>query len=80
MAANVLITLVEGALEMGSRIAENAGANAVRAQLQSYGFYVGATMGLEPTGDPIFAVPASLLGVPSLSLPVSQIGGCRLCQ
>jgi Asp-tRNA(Asn)/Glu-tRNA(Gln) amidotransferase A subunit family amidase len=37
-----------------------------------------APVGLESTGDPIFAVPASLLGVPSLSLPVLQIGGLPL--
>ena len=27
-------------------------------------------MGLQSTGDPIFAVPGSLLGVPAISLPV----------
>ena len=37
-----------------------------------------APIGLKSTGDPIFAVPASLLGVPSLSLPVLQIGGLPL--
>ena len=30
-------------------------------------------MGIESTGDPVFAVPASLLGAPSLSLPVLRI-------
>ena len=30
--------------------------------------------GLKSTGNPVFAVPASLLGVPSLSLPVLKIG------
>jgi Asp-tRNA(Asn)/Glu-tRNA(Gln) amidotransferase A subunit family amidase len=29
-----------------------------------------APMGLQSTGDPIFAVPGSLLGVPAISLPV----------
>lgn len=33
-----------------------------------------APVGLESTGDPVFAVPASLLGTPSLSLPVLRIG------
>ena len=29
-----------------------------------------APLGLQSTGDPIFAVPGSLLGVPAISLPV----------
>jgi len=37
-----------------------------------------APVGLESTGDPVFAVPASLLGAPSLSLPVLRIGGMPL--
>ena len=31
-----------------------------------------APLGLESTGDPVFAVPFSLLGVPAISLPVLQ--------
>jgi Asp-tRNA(Asn)/Glu-tRNA(Gln) amidotransferase A subunit family amidase len=34
-----------------------------------------APIGLQSTGDPTFAIPASLLGVPALSLPLFQIGG-----
>ena len=37
-----------------------------------------APTGLESTGDPVFAVPASLLGAPALSLPVLWIGGMPL--
>ena len=44
MASNILITLLEGSLEMGAKIAENAGASQVRTMLQSMGFYAGATM------------------------------------
>ena len=34
-----------------------------------------APMGLGSTGDPVFAVPASVLGVPSISLPVLRAEG-----
>jgi Asp-tRNA(Asn)/Glu-tRNA(Gln) amidotransferase A subunit family amidase len=34
-----------------------------------------APVGLGWTGDPIFAVPASMLGVPAITLPVLQDGG-----
>jgi Asp-tRNA(Asn)/Glu-tRNA(Gln) amidotransferase A subunit family amidase len=37
-----------------------------------------APIGLGSTGDPIFAVPSSLLGVPALSLPVLQAQGLPL--
>ena len=37
-----------------------------------------APVGIETTGNPIFAVPASLLGVPALSLPLSTVGGLPL--
>ena len=37
-----------------------------------------APLGIESTGDPIFAVPASLLGVPALSLPLLQDDGLPL--
>jgi Asp-tRNA(Asn)/Glu-tRNA(Gln) amidotransferase A subunit family amidase len=37
-----------------------------------------APLGLESTGDPRFAVPASLLGVPTLSLPVFEVEGMPL--
>jgi Asp-tRNA(Asn)/Glu-tRNA(Gln) amidotransferase A subunit family amidase len=33
-----------------------------------------APRGLRSSGDPVFAVPASLLGVPSISLPAMMIG------
>ncbi len=38
----------------------------------------GAPAGLSSTGNPEFAVPASLLGVPALSLPVFEVGGMPL--
>ena len=38
----------------------------------------GRPVGLGSTGDPIFAVPSSLLGVPTLSLPVLQDQGLPL--
>ncbi|HEV2302941.1 MAG TPA: amidase [Stellaceae bacterium] len=37
-----------------------------------------APLGLASTGDPIFAVPASLLGVPALSLPLLEAEGLPL--
>jgi Asp-tRNA(Asn)/Glu-tRNA(Gln) amidotransferase A subunit family amidase len=37
-----------------------------------------APPGLGSTGDPVFAAPASLLGVPALSLPVLQAEGLPL--
>jgi Asp-tRNA(Asn)/Glu-tRNA(Gln) amidotransferase A subunit family amidase len=37
-----------------------------------------APVGLGSTGDPIFAVPGSLLGTPSMSLPVLQAEGLPL--
>jgi len=37
-----------------------------------------APVGLESTGDPTFAIPGSLLGVPALSLPLFQTGGLPL--
>lgn len=37
-----------------------------------------APLGLSSTGNPVFAVPASLLGVPALSLPVLSIAGLPL--
>ena len=37
-----------------------------------------APLGLESTGNPIFVVPSSLLGVPALSLPVFREGGLPL--
>jgi len=38
----------------------------------------GAPEGLASTGNPEFAVPASLLGVPALSLPLFEVGGMPL--
>jgi len=38
----------------------------------------GAPEGLASTGNPEFAVPASLLGVPALSLPLLEVGGMPL--
>jgi Asp-tRNA(Asn)/Glu-tRNA(Gln) amidotransferase A subunit family amidase len=37
-----------------------------------------APIGLGSTGDPIFVVPGSMLGVPTLSLPVLDDGGLPL--
>lgn len=37
-----------------------------------------APVGLESTGDPTFAIPGSLLGVPAISIPAFQIGGLPL--
>jgi Asp-tRNA(Asn)/Glu-tRNA(Gln) amidotransferase A subunit family amidase len=37
-----------------------------------------ATTGIESTGNPVFAVPASLLGTPSISLPVLRAAGLPL--
>jgi len=37
-----------------------------------------APMGLASTGDPTFAIPASLLGVPAISLPVFEVEGLPL--
>jgi Asp-tRNA(Asn)/Glu-tRNA(Gln) amidotransferase A subunit family amidase len=37
-----------------------------------------APTGLGSTGDPVFAVPGSMLGVPALSLPVLNDGGLPL--
>lgn len=37
-----------------------------------------APVGIEATGNPIFAVQASLLGVPALTLPVATLGGLPL--
>ncbi len=37
-----------------------------------------APVGLENTGDPVFAVPSSLLGAPSLSVPVLEADGMPL--
>jgi Asp-tRNA(Asn)/Glu-tRNA(Gln) amidotransferase A subunit family amidase len=35
-------------------------------------------VGIESTGNPIFAVQASLLGVPALTLPLATVGGLPL--
>ncbi len=37
-----------------------------------------APVGIESTGNPIFAVQASLLGVPALTMPLAMIGGLPL--
>jgi Asp-tRNA(Asn)/Glu-tRNA(Gln) amidotransferase A subunit family amidase len=37
-----------------------------------------APLGIETTGNPIFAIPASLLGVPALSMPLFTLGGLPL--
>jgi Asp-tRNA(Asn)/Glu-tRNA(Gln) amidotransferase A subunit family amidase len=37
-----------------------------------------APVGLQSTGDPAFAIPASLLGVPAVSLPVLRVDGLPL--
>jgi Asp-tRNA(Asn)/Glu-tRNA(Gln) amidotransferase A subunit family amidase len=37
-----------------------------------------APVGLASTGDPTFAIPGSLLGVPAISMPLFQVGGLPL--
>ena len=37
-----------------------------------------APVGLSSTGDPTFAIPGSLLGVPAISMPLFEIGGLPL--
>jgi Asp-tRNA(Asn)/Glu-tRNA(Gln) amidotransferase A subunit family amidase len=37
-----------------------------------------APQGIAATGDPIFAVPSSLLGVPAISMPLATIDGLPL--
>ena len=37
-----------------------------------------APIGLASTGDPTFAIPGSLLGVPAVSLPMFRVGGLPL--
>ena len=37
-----------------------------------------APVGLASTGDPTFAIPASLLGVPAVAMPLFEIGGLPL--
>jgi Asp-tRNA(Asn)/Glu-tRNA(Gln) amidotransferase A subunit family amidase len=37
-----------------------------------------APVGIASTGDPTFAIPASLLGVPTLSLPMCEVDGLPL--
>ena len=37
-----------------------------------------APVGLHSTGNPVFVVPASLLGIPAISLPVLADGGLPL--
>jgi Asp-tRNA(Asn)/Glu-tRNA(Gln) amidotransferase A subunit family amidase len=37
-----------------------------------------APVGIASTGDPAFAIPGSLLGVPALSMPMFEIGGMPL--
>jgi Asp-tRNA(Asn)/Glu-tRNA(Gln) amidotransferase A subunit family amidase len=37
-----------------------------------------APVGLASTGDPTFAIPGSLLGVPAVSMPLFQVGGLPL--
>jgi Asp-tRNA(Asn)/Glu-tRNA(Gln) amidotransferase A subunit family amidase len=37
-----------------------------------------APVGLHSTGNPMLTVPASLLGVPALSLPIMEVGGLPL--
>ena len=32
-----------------------------------------APVGIQSTGNPVFAVPASLLGVPALSMPLARL-------
>ena len=36
-----------------------------------------APVGLGSTGNPVFNVPASMLGIPAVSLPLLSIVGCR---
>lgn len=62
MASNILITLLEGSLEMGAKIAENAGASQVRTMLQSMGFYAGATMDAYLEENPAAAIAGLALG------------------
>ena len=56
----------------------------VYASLQDYDLCISlsapgpAPLGLSSTGDPIFGAPSSLLGVPSLSLPVLRVEGLPL--
>ena len=37
-----------------------------------------APVGLDSTGDPVFNVPASLLGIPALTMPVMEVDGLPL--
>ncbi|MYZ47251.1 amidase [Propylenella binzhouense] len=66
-------------------IAERARIRALHAALRpSFDAFVTlsapdcAPVGLQSTGDPSFAVPASLLGTPAVSLPVLSAGGLPL--
>jgi Asp-tRNA(Asn)/Glu-tRNA(Gln) amidotransferase A subunit family amidase len=71
--------------EYRTLIAERARIRAVYARLKDIGDACvtlaapgAAPVGLETTGDPIFAVPFSLLGVPAVSLPVLRDEGLPL--
>jgi Asp-tRNA(Asn)/Glu-tRNA(Gln) amidotransferase A subunit family amidase len=71
--------------EYRTLIAERARIRAVYARLKdvadacvTLAAPAAAPVGLETTGDPIFAVPFSLLGVPAVSLPVLRDEGLPL--
>lgn len=65
-------------------LADREHARQVYAALRGYDLCISlsapgaAPLGLSSTGDPVFGAPSSLLGVPSLSLPVMQTEGMPL--
>ena len=65
-------------------LANRERARQVYAALRNYDLCItlaapgAAPLGLSSTGDPVFGAPSSLLGVPSLSLPVMQTEGMPL--
>jgi Asp-tRNA(Asn)/Glu-tRNA(Gln) amidotransferase A subunit family amidase len=64
--------------DYASALAERERAREVYSALRGYNLCISlsapgpAPLGLSSTGDPVFGAPSSLLGVPSLSLPVLQ--------
>jgi Asp-tRNA(Asn)/Glu-tRNA(Gln) amidotransferase A subunit family amidase len=77
-ANNISIETLGDAFEAMAVALEAQGGSA--AQQASHAFArVGVALGaMAATGDPTFAVPASLLGVPALSLPLLSAGGLPL--
>jgi Asp-tRNA(Asn)/Glu-tRNA(Gln) amidotransferase A subunit family amidase len=70
--------------DYATAITERERVRQVYATLQDYDLCVSlsatgpAPLGLGSTGDPVFGAASSLLGVPSLSLPVLQAEGLPL--